>query len=351
MHIMKIGDKVRFLNTTGGGIVKGFQGKDIVIIDDDGFDTPVLIRECVVIEANNEAQVRQSVKPQNITEPTKTAYQEKPEQNTPATETKEGEFITACLAYLPVDEKNLSTTSYECYLVNDSNFFLSYNYMSRSEKGWISRAVGTIEPNTKIFLEEFDKTDLNDLEKVCVQFIAFKKDKPFSLKNTCSTEIRLDTVKFYKLHSFRENDFFDENALIYYLMKKDLSEKTLTIEPETIAEAMLEKKQAERPRIQSAKKKEHSPVLEIDLHIDELIDTTVGLEAGDILDYQLTKFREIMDEYKSKRGQKIVFIHGKGEGTLKKSILDELKNKYKSTYIQDASFREYGFGATMVTIK
>lgn len=348
---MKIGDKVRFLNTTGGGIVKGFQGKDIVVIDDDGFDTPVLIRECVVIEPANDTQVRQSVKPQNVTEPTRTVYQEKPEQDVPVTETKEGELITACLAYLPLDEKNLSTSSYECYLVNDSNYFLSYNYMSRAEKGWISRAAGTIEPNTKVFLEEFDKTDLNDLEKVCVQFIAFKKDKPFSLKNTCSTEIRIDTVKFYKLHSFRENDFFDENAIIYYLMKKDVSEKAMSIEPEVIAEAMFEKKQSERPRIQAAKKKESSPIIEVDLHIDELIDTTAGLEASDILDYQLTKFREVMDENKSKRGQKIVFIHGKGEGVLKKSILDELKNKYKNTYIQDASFREYGFGATMVTIK
>ena len=88
---MKIGDKVRFLNTTGGGIVKGFQGKDIVVIDDDGFDTPVLIRECVVIQPANDTQVRQSVKPQNVIEPTRTVYQEKPEQDVPVTETKEGE--------------------------------------------------------------------------------------------------------------------------------------------------------------------------------------------------------------------------------------------------------------------
>jgi len=28
-----------------------------------------------------------------------------------------------------------------------------------------------------------------------------------------------------------------------------------------------------------------------------------------------------------------------------------LKTRYKQHYFQDASFREYGFGATMVTIK
>ena len=39
---MKIGDKVRFLSEVGGGIVKGFQGKDIVLVEDaDGFDIPM----------------------------------------------------------------------------------------------------------------------------------------------------------------------------------------------------------------------------------------------------------------------------------------------------------------------
>ena len=51
---MKIGDKVRFLSEVGGGIVTGFQGKDIVLVqDEDGFDIPMLIRECVVIETDD----------------------------------------------------------------------------------------------------------------------------------------------------------------------------------------------------------------------------------------------------------------------------------------------------------
>ena len=47
---MKIGDKVRFLSEVGGGVVTGFQGKNIVLVeDDDGFDIPMPINECVVI--------------------------------------------------------------------------------------------------------------------------------------------------------------------------------------------------------------------------------------------------------------------------------------------------------------
>ena len=44
---MKIGDKVRFLSEVGGGIVKGFRGKDIVLVEDipflpDQYKSPVL---------------------------------------------------------------------------------------------------------------------------------------------------------------------------------------------------------------------------------------------------------------------------------------------------------------------
>lgn len=346
---MKIGDKVRFLNAIGGGIVKGFKGKDLVIVEDnDGFDIPVLIRECVVIEPANETQVRKEVKPtEQFIQQTITPK----EEEIVIEETKEGEQITVCLAYLPIDIKSLNTTGYECYMVNDSNYYLSYNYMNRDKDGWNSLTSGIIEPNTKIFLEEFEKSDLNDREKVCLQFISYKKNKPFSIKNPCSVELRIDTVKFYKLHSFRENDYFDENAIIYYVMRKDLPEREFVISTEELEQAMMQKEQSERRTVKQAKKQEHSPIIEVDLHINELLDNTNGLSNKDMLDYQLSQFHEIMNEYKNKKGQKIVFIHGKGDGILKSSILKELKEKYNNVYYQDASFKEYGFGATMITIK
>ena len=70
-----------------------------------------------------------------------------------------------------------------------------------------------------------------------------------------------------------------------------------------------------------------------------------------LLSRNMDKFREVMEVYKNKREQKIVFIHGKGDGVLRKAIVDELKRKYSNCRYQDASFQEYGFGATMVTIK
>ena len=75
---MNIGDKVRFLFETGGGIVKGFQGKDIVLVEDEnGFSIPMLIRECVVIDTNEYNFEKKTVAP-------KREEQKKPTKNTVA---------------------------------------------------------------------------------------------------------------------------------------------------------------------------------------------------------------------------------------------------------------------------
>ncbi|MCD7930540.1 MAG: DUF2027 domain-containing protein [Tannerellaceae bacterium] len=355
---IKIGDKVRFLNSVGGGVVTGFKGKDQVLVEDeDGFDVPALIRECVVV-GSNDMQVRSDNRPvmQKPVAPQPPVQQpvrqvEKPVE-VKVEETPEGERLNVFLAYLPVDPKIMQQTGYEAYFINNSNYFLFFNYMNRVNNSWVSRYHGVVEPNTKIFLEEFEKSDLNELERICVQFIAFKKDKPYSLKNTVSVELRLDTVKFYKLHCFTENDFFEDDALVYPIIRADVPEKEMLISATDLQEAMLQKKKADTSVSQPKQRARiNSPIIEVDLHIDQLLDNTAGLSNADMLTYQLDKFREILDQYANKKGQKIVFIHGKGEGVLRNAIEKELKTKYKQHYVQDASFREYGYGATMVMIK
>lgn len=347
---IKVGDKVRFLNSVGGGVVRSFKGKEQVLIEDeDGFEIPALIRECVVVGEGN-MQIHSKLKP--VTPPVEVTPPKPEPVPEKIIETPEGERLNTYLAYLPIDPKSIQQSGYEAYFINDSNYFLFVNYMSRHNNSWSSRYNGIIEPNMQVFLEEFGKEDLNDLEYICVQFVAFKKDKPYSLKNAVSVELRLNTVKFYKLHCFAENDFFEEGALIYPVIRNDIPERELLISVTEIEESIREKRRTDRraPK-QIPSQKQNDPIIEVDLHINQLLDSTAGLNNADMLQYQLDKFHETMKAFEKKKGQKIVFIHGKGDGILRQAIEKELKAKYKSCNFQDASFREYGFGATMVTIR
>ena len=100
----------------------------------------------------------------------------------------------------------------------------------------------------------------------------------------------------------------------------------------------------------AGKKPAKDEIIEVDLHAHALLDSTDGLSATEIKDYQMKVFREKMNEYLRDKGRRIVFIHGNGDGVLRKAILTEMKYSYKTCRHQDASFQQYGFGATMVTI-
>ena len=232
MKEMKIGDRVRFLNEIGGGRVAGFQGKNIVLVEDeDGFQVPMLMTEVVVVGdedygTGHMVEVRQEIRGKKSELKVK---DEEPEpEEKPITfkakpvERKGGDRLSAYLAFVPIDMKELSQTRFESYLINDSNYYMRYVYMTGENNAWTVRAEGELEPNTKEFIEEFGRENLNAIEHCCVQLIAYKRDKTFLLKPTVNAQLNVDTVKFYKLHAFRENDFFEQPALIYTLIENDI---------------------------------------------------------------------------------------------------------------------------------
>lgn len=351
---MKIGDKVRFLSEVGGGIVRGFQGKDIALVEgEDGFEIPMLIKECVVIQTDDYNIPLKSAPKPNTPE---ISDEEDEEDDKPITyrapEIRGNDILNVYLAFVPQDIKSISSTGFDTYLVNDSNYFIDYLYMSAEGKSWTLKNRGTVKPNMKQHIEEFDKKDLNGMERLAVQIIAYKDDRTFLLKPAISTELRIDTVKFYKLHTFAENDFFNEPALIYDIVRDDEEAKQVYVNPDDIKNAILTKDSDVPMKVlRKEDRKIKNGIVEIDLHIDALLDDTTGMGNAEMLNYQLDVFHKTLEEYKKNTGQKIVFIHGKGDGVLRKAILDELKRKYRSYQSQDASFREYGYGATMVTIK
>ena len=405
---MKTGDKVRFLNEVGGGVIAGFEGKDIVLVEDqDGFEVPMLRSQVVVIETNeNNREIKKKAAPTPAPsvriledgmedDPSERPIAYKPK----AQERKGGDLLNACLAFVPENSRELTDTRFEAYLINDSNYYVFATFANNEGAAWHLRWQGIIEPNTKQFVETFDRSALNDLERLSVQLIAWKQDKPFSLKPAVGVELRLDTVKFYKLHVFQPSPFFREPALVYDIVRDDRPIKQVFVEAEEVLDAMrgVEREpqaaQDEQPQVQlqeapqrtrneerealkaakralkeeakaqrekereKAREKEHekereaSDILEIDLHINALLDHTEGLSPSVLLNTQLTEFRIMMDRHIKKHGQRIVFIHGKGDGVLREAIIKELQRRYRSCTYEDASFQRYGFGATMVTIR
>jgi dsDNA-specific endonuclease/ATPase MutS2 len=92
-------------------------------------------------------------------------------------------------------------------------------------------------------------------------------------------------------------------------------------------------------------------ILEIDLHIENLIDSHRGMQNFQILEVQMANFRRSLILALSRRLKKMVVIHGVGEGVLRQEIRNELKAYYPNFEFYDASYQVYGYGATEILLK
>ena len=99
----------------------------------------------------------------------------------------------------------------------------------------------------------------------------------------------------------------------------------------------------------SAKRKERNKsVMEVDLHIQQLVPKTRGLDNFEMLNIQLDTAKYKITFAISKKIQRIVFIHGVGEGVLRYELHRLLKEYEGQLKFYDADYQKYGIGATEV---
>lgn len=118
-----------------------------------------------------------------------------------------------------------------------------------------------------------------------------------------------------------------------------------------IDSALHDKKEpVKRSFIKEKKSKKDEFILEVDLHIEKLVKSFSRLEKYEILNLQLDTARGQLEFAIQNRIQRIVFIHGVGEGILK-SELEYLFGRYAEVVYEDANYQKYGIGATQIYIK
>ena len=114
---------------------------------------------------------------------------------------------------------------------------------------------------------------------------------------------------------------------------------------------ILKVKQSKDSKPEQVKKKVNPDIEEVDLHIEEIIENHSGMSNGEIVEIQMSRFETALETAIKSTTKKIVFIHGIGNGKLKHELRNKLDRKYANLRYQDASFKEYGFGATMIYLR
>ena len=407
---IKVGDTIRYLNASGGGVVKRIERGVAWVEGPDGFELPTPIHECVVVDSRDTFVP--AYKPPVVKRQEPVAQQTKSNAPAAAPATPEvvedaeqdlsfvaplskgpwfdrsgGEQLQVHVAYLPVSYEHFGQSPYETYLINESNYHLLFTYSTTTPAGGYKlRSAGVLEPDMRVLVEEFDASEINDHAVSHFQFIAYKPERTYHSMPPVERQVRMDVVKLAKRHAFRENPFFDEDALVIPVLEAyDGSQQAPAEEPQPAPSrsgalpqrAIKQKKPAEtpqrafqqanqkasqKPTKQSApqpqpERKQPEPpaapeqtIEKVGLEAERILPNATGMTPHEVLLYQLKNFRRELDKRLERRGSKVIFIHGAGQGVLHQLIINRIEQDYPMVQYRDVTFDGFPMGAIEVTI-
>ncbi len=418
---IKVGDTIRYLNASGGGVVKRIERGVAWVEGPDGFELPTPIHECVVVDSRDtfvpaykppvvkrqEPTVQQPAKPDKSSasvvtpatpEPAAEAEQDlsfvAPLSKGPWFDRSGGEQLQVHVAYLPVSYEHFGQSPYETYLINESNYHLLFTYSTTtSAGGYKLRSAGVLEPDMRVLVEEFDASEINDHAVSHFQFVAYKPERTYRSMPPVERQVRMDVVKLVKRHAFRENPFFDEDAFVIPVLEAyDGTQQAPAEEPapaptpatnrrgalpqraieraeqatatqkapqkapqkptkKSVAKPQPEAKRPETPAApQAAPAAPEQTIEKVGLEAERILPNATGMTPHEVLLFQLKNFRRELDKRLDRRGSKVIFIHGAGQGVLHQLIINRIEQDYPMVQYRDVTFDGFPMGAIEVTI-
>jgi len=349
----KIGDKVRFLNETGEGIVKKISGNTVKVEIEDGFEIPFPANQLVKIFTGTAEVIAPEVGPEEIDIPNLL------QSKTFITHVNPKEFDKSVyIAFEPVDHYKLLDSSLNLILINNTDYNLYYSVSTKKEGNFFGVFAGELDKGIQLDLITIKRADIEKWSTLKVQLLFHKKGEHID-RSPLDELLRLKPVKFYKESTYNVNPFTDNKAFIINLEKPEGINSRETeswdgegIEFENLALHSLTKERGIEPGSRSKPHLKNTGLLEkeVDLHIEELLNDFRGMTNAEIIQYQLRYFQKELEEAIANHMQRIVFIHGVGNGRLKGEVRRILET-YHGVRYHDASYQRYGFGATEVVIK
>lgn len=410
---IKVGDTIRYLNASGGGVVKRIERGVAWVEGPDGFELPTPIHECVVVDSRDtfvpaykppvlkrqEPAAQPSKSKAPAVAPTTPEVVEDAEQDLsfvaplskgPWFDRSGGEQLQVHVAYLPVSYEHFGQSPYETYLINESNYHLLFTYSTTtSAGGYKLRSAGVLEPDMRVLVEEFEASEINDHAVSHFQFIAYKPERTYRSMPPVERQVRMDVVKLAKRHAFRENPFFDEDALVIPVLeaydgsqqapaeepqpapsrsgalpRRAIKQTKPAVTPQRVSQ-QANQKASQKPTKQSApqpqpERKQPEPtaaptapeqtIEKVGLEAERILPNATGMTPHEVLLYQLKNFRRELDKRLERRGSKVIFIHGAGQGVLHQLIINRIEQDYPMVQYRDVTFDGFPMGAIEVTI-
>ncbi|TGE18292.1 Smr/MutS family protein [Hymenobacter elongatus] len=370
---MNVGDRVRLLTGREEGIITRLLDNDLVeVAIDNDFTIPVLRREVVVVAAEetkafglsaSAVAAEKKAASNNASRAAKAAGAAAPA--TPATKKPEGPETPVAPKAAPVQKglylalTHQSPELLSLHVINHTDRDVLFTY--GEELAGKYRALAAEKLSAKSVSQPLGHWHLKDFDKWPASVVQLL---PHLLNDTTAYELLIKRVQF------RANSFYTSRQANVPVLQREaylfqLDEKPaapIVIAPEKLAETLQQQLTGNAPAKPAAvapvpepAKILVAPSHEVDLHLEALHPEAATeeppLSNTAILKLQLEAFEDTLSRALATNMHEIVFIHGSGNGTLRKELHKLLSRNKDIKFFEDAQKEKFGYGATLVRLK
>lgn len=326
-----IGEKVFLVNLREEAVVQRIINDELIYVGLNGMEIPVFTSDVSREVLKPETEKREEKTPPS------SGQKKSPQQE--IEKLNSGIF----LSFEPLHASSGEISSFNIFLINDTGFPVDFDYYFFTRDQIYFALKKVIVPFDYLLLHSIEYDLLNEIPSVQLEVRDvlnqnFKgkmdqKIRPQNFFNKLSTApiIQKETYQ-YKVQTQSLHPIKEEK-------KKPLEFDTEVLKQMMMDQAVIKDEEVE------------SPAIEIDLHIEVLVNDHRNMSASEKLQVQLSSFQQALERAIVHHGHILYAIHGVGSGKLKNEIHRLLKD-YKEVRSFNNNFHpRYGYGATEIILK
>lgn len=349
----KVGDKVKFLNQVGGGVISKIVSNALVHVKtEDGFEMPTLISEILALDiSTGSAQMftptyNIELSEEEMLQASNAEHQSSISRIQFSKQKNEAEGIY--LSFVPHNQNIPMNGMFNLFLVNHTEMDVLYNFTLKQKDKFSAIDYGSIPAQSKSLITSFLPQDLEKWISGNIQ-ILFHSVRGNDFLDPANIHYKIKSGRFIKDDNYSFSSLIDGKG-IHYTLCEVMQIKALQIsdyEKEMPLGEVKAKRTIKNDLILKHIKSENTA--EIDLHIWELTEDHSFLKPTEVLNFQLDYFNKCLNSAFENHVKKLIIIHGVGAGILKSEIRKELTELQLEFY--DAPISVYGVGATIAIIQ
>jgi hypothetical protein len=317
MRDFRPGEKVAFLNEKGGGVVVRLKGKDHVVVTlDEGFDVEMHASQLVRLQGGDPLEDEPQLLQDEMPTPVIKGLQ------------------AVILHFVPLQPVDPVKTSFELLISNLTSYDFLYSLYAREFGSDLGLCAGWMKAGAFATGPTFKRDAIEKWSSLNIRMM-WHADGMVNLPGMREKKLQVSMKQLSNASVWKKGPDGRLSHAIQVSVGED--EK----------DAMNKRDQGEGIHFRIH---EQYGYPETDLHIHELVEDTRGLTNYEMLKIQVQHFEVSLSRAMQLGHERIVFIHGVGNGVLKNEITKRLRS-HQGVRWEDAPMRYYGTGATVVFMK